>query len=194
MAQHHHHHRDSERFHAVRFYEDDASLCRIATGFVGDGLASGDPAVVIATPPHRAGIVDGLGALSFDVERLKQRGDLRLLDVEETLSTFMKDGMPDPVAFQRSMGGVLDEVARGRSQLTVRAYGEMVDWLWKNGDVTAALRLEVLWNELADSRVFSLLCGYSMGNFYKHGAYEDICRQHTHVVSAEGLPTAIVVG
>jgi hypothetical protein len=31
-----------------------------------------------------------------------------------------------------------------------------------------------------------------MGNFYKDSSFEDICSQHTHVVSAEGLAEAIV--
>ena len=41
----------------------------------------------------------------------------------------------------------------------------MVDLLWKQGKTEAAIRLEVLWNNLADSHVFSLLCGYAIGNF-----------------------------
>ncbi len=30
----------------------------------------------------------------------------------------------------------------------VRAYGEMVDLLWKDGNVDGAVQLEALWNEL----------------------------------------------
>jgi hypothetical protein len=36
----------------------------------------------------------------------------------------------------------------------------------KDGLTTAAIKLEVLWNQLAMTREFSLLCAYSMGNFY----------------------------
>jgi hypothetical protein len=43
----------------------------------------------------------------------------------------------------------------------------MVDLLWRGGQAEAAIRLEVLWNELASTRTFSLLCGYAIGNFYK---------------------------
>jgi hypothetical protein len=131
--------------------------------------------------------------LSFDVPHLEKNGALHLVDAEETLSTFMKDGVPDAEAFQRIVGGVLDHAARGRRQATVRAYGEMVDCLWKTGAAAAAIRLEVLWNQLAETRAFSLLCGYSMGNFYKHGAYEDICRQHTHAFSSTGHPVPVLV-
>jgi hypothetical protein len=183
----------SGHFHAVRFYEDERSLCRIVTDFIGDGLVASQPAVVIATPAHREEIYRGLRALSLDVHRFRENGELLVLDAEETLATFMKDGVLDPVAFRTSVGGALDSATAGRPKATVRAYGEMVDWLWKHDAADAAIRLEVLWNQLANTRAFSLLCGYSMGNFYKHGAYEDICGQHTHVVSAAGQPLRVSV-
>ena len=182
-----------EHFHAVRFYEDEKSLCRIVTDFIGDGLAACQPAVVIATPAHLEEIDRGLHALALDVHRLRENGQLLVLDAEETLSTFMKEGVPDPVAFRATVGSLIDGATAGRPNATVRAYGEMVDWLWKHDAPDAAIRLEMLWNQLADTRAFSLLCGYSMGNFYKHGAYEDICSQHTHVVSAEGQPLRVSV-
>jgi hypothetical protein len=186
-------HVEHGHFHAVRFYEDERSLCRIVTDFIGDGLAAHQPAVVIATPAHREEIDRGLNALALDVRRLRENGELLVLDAEETLSTFMKDGVPDPVAFRAVVGGVFDGATAGRPNATVRAYGEMVDWLWKHGKADSAIRLEMLWNQLADTRAFSLLCGYSMGNFYKQGAYEDICSQHTHVVSSAGQPLRVKV-
>ena len=184
---------DDCHFHAVRFYEDEESLYRIVADFVGDGLAAGQPAIVIATPLHREEISAGCRRCRSTSDRLRANGELLLLDAEQTLSTFMKDGFPDPVAFRRSVGGVLDGATAGRTKGTVRAYGEMVDCLWKNEAADAAIRLEVLWNQLANTCDFSLLCGYSMGNFYKHGAYEDICGHHTHVMSGAGKPTRIGV-
>jgi hypothetical protein len=180
-------------FHAVRFYQDEQSLYRIVADFIGDGVVAGQPAVVLATPQHGQEISRELQALSCDVSRLQASGELLMLDAEEMLSTFMKDGAPDPVAFQDSVGGALDKAAAGRPHASVRAYGEMVDCLWKAGQTDAAIRLEVLWNQLANTRAFSLLCGYCMGNFYKHGAYEQICDHHTHVISGGGHPTRIAV-
>ena len=184
---------DRGHFHAVRFYEDDKSLCRIVGDFVGDGLVAGQAAVIIATPAHREEIARCLHGLSFDVSRLRESGTLVMLDAEQTLATFMRNGFPDPNLFQTSIGGVLDSVVAGRPNVQVRAYGEMVDWLWKHEAADAAIRLEMLWNQLAQTRVFSLLCGYSMGNFYKQGSYEHICAQHTHVISGEGQTVPIGV-
>jgi hypothetical protein len=180
-------------FHAVRFYEDEQSLYRIVADFIGDGVVAGEPAVVIATPSHGAEISRELQSLSCDVGGLRASGDLLILDAEEMLATFMKDGVPDPVAFRHSVGAALDKAVGGRLHASVRAYGEMVDCLWKVGQTDAAIRLEVLWNQLADTCAFSLLCGYCMGNFYKHGAYEHICDHHTHVISGTGHSTRIGV-
>ena len=50
----------SGHFHAVRFYEDSNSLCRIVSGFVAEGLALDQPALIIATKPHIDCIVENL--------------------------------------------------------------------------------------------------------------------------------------
>lgn len=185
--------RTSGQCHAVRFYEDDTSLCRIVAEFLGDGLAAGEPAIAIAVPSHRDEIREQLSDLAFDVARLEAIGQLRLIDAEETMLAFMRTGTPDPVRFRATIGGLIDAAVAGRPNIALRAYGEMVDCLWKKDASVAAIKLEMLWNQLADTRAFSLLCGYSMGNFYKHGAYENICSQHTHVVSGSGQITRMGV-
>jgi hypothetical protein len=187
------HHKPSNRtavefghFHAVRFYRDAESLARLVGDFLGEGFRQDQPAIVIATPAHRDGIVQHLTAQMFEIRRLERRGDLILLDAEETLSKFMVDGMPNGYRFTAAMTPVLQRAARRRHDTVIRAYGEMVDVLWKAGQTVAATRLEILWNELARTHAFSLLCGYSMGNFYKDAAVEDICSHHTHVLSSDG--------
>jgi hypothetical protein len=88
---------------------------------------------------------------------------------------------------------ILDRVSAGRPDCVIRAYGEMVDVLWKDDLHAAAIRLEMLWNQLANARRFSLLCGYSMGSFYKDAAFHEICRQHTHVMAPDGSTGRIQV-
>ena len=64
----------------------------------------------------------------------------------------------------------------------------MVDLLWRDGDRTAAIVLEELWNEAGRAHAFSLLCAYVMANFYKGGdgaSFADVCCAHTHVLPAE---------
>ena len=177
--------------HAVRFYDNDKSLAQIVAQFLSDGLAAGNPGIVVATPAHRGAILKELVARSLDVVELQRSHDLLLLDAQETLSVFMKNGELAAEAFENSMCDVITKVCRGRPDCTVRIYGQMVDVLWKNGQQAAAIRLEMLWNQLANTQAFSLLCGYAMGHFYKDANFQEICRHHTHVVSADGEMSAV---
>jgi len=52
----------------------------------------------------------------------------------------------------------------------------------------------MLGNQLAKTRNVSILCAYSMSNVYKDGSFERICREHTHVLSADGVASAIGPG
>ena len=170
--------------HAVHFYGDEIELSKVIGTFLSEGLVAGQPAIVIATPPHTAAILDALTTHLIDVERARHGGDLVVLDAEETLGTFILDGVPQQKLFQRVIGDQIEQSLRGRARTPVRAYGEMVDVLWKRGQTDAAIRLEVLWNELAAAHPFSLLCGYAIGNFYKQTSkIQDVCHQHTHISS-----------
>ena len=173
-------------FHAVQFYKDETSLCGIVASFLAEGFARGDPAVVIATPEHRTAIEDHLRRLSVDVDGIKLAGDLVLADAGTMLAAIVPGGVPDAVAFWSTAGSVIARVCGGRTTCTVRVYGEMVDLLWKDGLETAAIRVETFWNQLANTHDFKLLCGYSMGNFYKGAALEAIKDQHTRLVAATG--------
>ena len=175
-------------FHAVRFYNDADSLCRIVGEFLGAGLENGEPAIVIATPGHTASVNACLRRRGLDVDALKHAGDYVTLDARETLAAFMVDGLPDPASFRSTIGETLTQVTRGREKTTVRAYGEMVDVLWKDGLEAAAIRLETLWNQLANTHDFKLLCGYAIGNFYKGAALDEIRAQHSHLVFDDGQP------
>ena len=81
-------------FHAVKFYESPEALCEIVAEFLGEGLVGHHPALVIATPEHRAGILAALCTRRLDVNRLQSDGDLLLLDASDVLASFMVDGMP----------------------------------------------------------------------------------------------------
>jgi len=174
------------RLHAVRFYESRESLARIVGKFLGEGFLAGLPAIVIATPDHRDAIKQALSAHYFDVSRLERANDLIIVDAAETLSRFMVDGMPDAVRFKDAMIPLIELACRGRNDCVIRAYGEMVDVLWQAGQTAAAIRLEMLWNQLAQTHLFALLCGYSMGHFYKDVDHHEVRQQHTHLMGDSG--------
>ena len=178
--------RPAALYHAVRFYEDDDSLARIVAQFLIDGFAAGSPSIVIATAAQRAALARELETKSVDMDALQRVHDLLVLDAEATLSTFMVDGYPDPRQFREQMSQAIATVGRERTECPVRLFGQMVDVLWQRGLREAAIRLEVLWNQLAYTETFSLLCGYAFGHFYKEASTDDVCSQHSHVIDADG--------
>jgi KaiC/GvpD/RAD55 family RecA-like ATPase len=179
-----------DHHHAVQFYGDDDSLFTTVAGFLSQGFVDGHPAIVIATEGHRTSILQHLRGRLIDVDTVQQMGSLIMLDAHQTLDRFMHHGMPDRERFEASVGSLIAQVLDGREdRVLIRAYGEMVDVLWKEGKSDAAIRLEMLWNRLAQRYGFKLLCGYSMGNFYKETkGFEAICREHTHIIAARAEP------
>jgi PAS domain S-box-containing protein len=179
--------------HMVQFYDDDQYLVRTVSEFLASGLAAGQSLVVIATEEHRKAFAQRLEARGFDVRRTTATGRLTLLDAREMLSSFMVDASPDADRFLARIGGVVRASAEQSEHSCVCAYGEMVDLLWKDGNIAAAVRLEELWNELAATHSFSLLCAYAMGNFGRtdHGvSFAAICNQHTRVAPTERFTEA----
>jgi DcmR-like sensory protein len=179
-------------YHAVRFYENEKSLAQIVAEFVNAGLREDMPAIIAAAPSQRGAIIRELVVRGVDVVSLQRSADLVLLDARETLSLFIRDGKLDANAFMEVMSGVIEAACRGRANCAIRIYGQMVDVLWQEGHCDLAISLEMLWNQLANTHAFSLLCGYAMGSFYKDGHFADICGQHTHIVSADGAAAGIV--
>jgi len=156
-----------QKHHAVHYYGTGDSLFTTVSGFLGGGLAAGHPAFVIATEDHRAGVLEHLSRRGIDEDRARRDGDLVVLDARQVLGACMAGDMPSAAAFDRALGGALAPLRERRPRTIVRAYGEMVDVLWRGGNSRAAIALEILWNKLAQTHAFGLLCGYSMGHFYK---------------------------
>ena len=163
--------------HFVQLYQDTAPLADAVAEYVAAGLRRGEAGVIIATPQHREAFLARIGA--FNAEQL------RILDAEQTLATFMANGVPNWNAFHETVGGLIADL-RLRYP-TVRAYGEMVDVLWQRGERDAAIRLEEYWNELGQLQTFSLFCAYRMdpldGASYG-GPLESVCRVHSHLIPA----------
>jgi hypothetical protein len=176
--------------HDVQFYESEMFLVDRVAEFLAEGIRAGQPLVVIATDLHRRGFAARLRAEGIDIED-KTRADIIWLDARETLDSFMEGGRPDPELFEMTIGNVLTRLIAARSYLVVRAYGEMVDLLWREGNTDGALALEALWNAIARKYSFNLLCGYAMEAVFKrsssHGL-NDICAHHHRVMHQNGSP------
>jgi hypothetical protein len=138
--------------HAVRFYESDRSLAMIVVDFLQGGFDHGEPGIVVATPTQRGAVLRELTSRSIDVVELQRSETLMMLDANDTLATFMIDGKPDEARFMSGMSEVIKRACKGRRDCTVRIFGQMVDVLWQQDEQEAAIRLEMLWNQLAQTK------------------------------------------
>lgn len=163
--------------HSVHFYDDEVSLIEKVASFVGGAAV----AIVIATPDHLRDLDERLSANPPE--------KLIALDAAETLALFMRDNWPDAQRFDETVGTLVRQ-ACAEGQPT-RAFGEMVSLLCRDGLYEAAIRLEQLWNELAETARFSLLCGYQWSLFptaEAAHAFHCVCQQHDHTGSSEYVP------
>jgi hypothetical protein len=140
--------------HAVHIYADDRAISQELVRFVEDGLVLGESVVVVANSLNRAAIA----AWRADHPPVGDSDFLLVADASETLETFMVAGKPDPALFEATVGSIVEWAAR--SGRTLRVFGEMVAVLWAAGNVTGALALEGMWNDMASNRQFFLLCAY----------------------------------
>ena len=46
---------------------------------------------------------------------------------------------PDPTMFKMTIGNVIEKLCDGRKPCPIRAYGEMVDLLWQDGNADGAI-------------------------------------------------------
>lgn len=167
--------------HQVLFYESDRFLVESTVRFLSDALDQGGSAAAIATAEHLAAIEQALSA-----DAATRSGTLVLLDAQATLDRFMVGSRPDPDAFAEVIGSVIDRFSPQVGQ--PHLFGEMVAVLWDQGNVTGALELEDLWNELARNRSFLLSCAYPIRAFDAEedaAAFRSVCLKHSSVTPTE---------
>lgn len=168
--------------HFVEFYETDAFLAGSVRDFLAPGLLAGDTVVVVATDAHHGSFDRTLTEAGIDLPDARRRGQFIALDASQTLEKFMVDGVPDAARFRATIGQLISPPEGG---CDVRIYGEMVAVLWNEQNLTAAIALESLWNDLATTNPFSLFCAYPMRAFATDAsteAFRRICAQHSEVV------------
>lgn len=178
--------------HAVQFYENVEFLAGVVGGFVLEGLARGDAALLIAKRAHAAAFTRWLSANDVDVAEARRSGRVVILGAKDTLSRFMRGEMPDRESFDAVIGDAISKARLASRSGYVRAYGEMVDVLWEANNREPAIALEKLWNQLERRHQFSLLCSYSLAHF-SHAEdtaqFQRICNEHSHVAPSESYVT-----
>ncbi|MBW3551890.1 MAG: MEDS domain-containing protein [Gemmatimonadetes bacterium] len=177
--------------HVAQFYDSDDFLFGSVAPFVADGILLRQPVVLLSTAAHRDGFRTRLAQAGVDWQEARRTRRLRWMDARVVLESIMVGRIPDPGRFERHVGSVIRAAVAAADGARIRAYGELVDLLCE-GKAEAALRLEDMWNELARSLPFSLLCAYSRGNIYQETRDQrirQVCDCHARVLPSEdGVP------
>ncbi len=174
--------------HAVQFYDDDDFLTERLARFVAAGFESREPVLMVATRAHREACRRRLESRGIDVGRALEAGQLNVLDAHQLLESFMVGRHPDHSRFVAAIDPIVAGVLRSRAGRNVRAFGEMVDLLCRDGLVDAALQLEGYWNELLEGQPIDRLCSYSLASFEgcsRTSGFDRICEAHSRVSPAE---------
>jgi DNA-binding NarL/FixJ family response regulator len=174
------------RTHEVQFYSDDEAFLVGFSRFIEAGLRAGNAVIVAATEAHRGGLFHKLHESGVNISVAIDQGRYLTLDIAETLSTFMVNGLPDPVRFHKVTNDLVASAAkasRGKPP-RVAVCGECAPTLWAQGKADAAIQLEHLWDEIAHTYDVDILCGYVLTHFQseleKH-IRERICAEHSTV-------------
>lgn len=178
--------------HLVQIYNDDSAFMDALEGFVTGGLRAGDGLILIGTPEHLAALAHRLDSHGVDVADAIARDQYIALDAEETLAKFMGTlgsmQWPDQTRFEKVVDELLARASTGPDGRPggrrVRAFGEMVALLWKQGHTGATVRLENLWHEFCQKKAFCLFCAYPRAFFTQNAeeSMQQICDAHSKVV------------
>jgi len=172
--------------HFVRFYEDESPVIDEVVQFAIRALRDNGVAIVIATNAHLSSIVPRIERAA----RGPRAGKLICAEAHRALAGFMVDGWPDDERFFSTIGALVADASARAESAPIHAFGEMVAVLGAAGQYDAALRLEMLWNELARRHAFKLFCAYPKALFSNPeqcGVFGAICREHGRVLPGEVL-------
>jgi PAS domain S-box-containing protein len=176
--------------HAVQLYSDDAFLLEILTGFIGGALSAGDGALIVATRAHAHSLEQSLRQRGLDTGMAIRQGRYIVLDARELLPRFMVNDSIDELRFMEVIRAALTQIrdAGPQANRRIAVFGELVALLWAEGKTQEAIRVERLWNKLADEHRFFLLCAYPVTGFSDEKDIQpflEMCRQHSDVVPNE---------
>ena len=170
--------------HPVRFHPDDKSLLSDFAGFAHDSLKTGHAVLMLLVEAHRREFLRSLRGRGVSIEEAMNSGRLVIVDVDETLASFMVDGLPDSARFFQATRDVVSAIKAANPGARVVASGEVAPTLWARGNGRAAVEVERLWDQLVRMADLETLCGYVLWNSQREkepDIYQEICAVHSAV-------------
>ena len=174
--------------HIVQLYQDDEFYGEAISHFAAEGIVRGESIILVATKPHWQNVSRRLEGKGFEVAELFRRGQLTLLDADDTLPKFMVGNHPDGSIFKPLAKQTIAKARAGGAYPRVRWWGEMVNVLYVDGNARGSNRLEQLFDEVAHEESIAIFCSFLMDKF-DPGIYDEVfghvCRTHSHVIPAD---------
>jgi hypothetical protein len=168
--------------HPCHFYRSDVTLATTVASFLAPALAERSALIAIGTRAHIAAIEQRLRTDGYDLDEARASRRYVAIDAERIVGHLLRDGMPTSETFDAVIGARLARLASEHGR--VRAFGEIVSLLSRDGKHLAALRLEELWHDAMVHQPLALICGYSARAVRDAtGGVEDrIIAAHTRVI------------
>jgi hypothetical protein len=176
------------RDHIVQLYQDQDFLNRAVCRFAAGAIANGEGVILVPTPAHWEAFRPRLEAEGVDVKAAQRRGQLTVVDADELLPRFMRDAMPDAPVFLGLAADVIASARDGDRYPKVRWWGEMVNILWEQGNVSASMSLEDQFDRLADHHEIAIFCSFVMDNFNSEvhtRMLPRLSQNHSHLIPVE---------
>jgi hypothetical protein len=176
------------RDHIVQLYQDQQFLNRAVCRFAAGAIANGEAVILVPTLAHWDAFCPRLASEGVDVKAAQASGQLSIVDADELLPEFMRDGMPDSPIFLGLAGDVIARARGGDRYSKVRWWGEMVNILWERGDVAASMDLEDQFDQLAHKHDIAIFCSFVMDNFNSEvhtRMLPRLAQNHSHLIPVE---------
>jgi hypothetical protein len=173
--------------HIVQLYQDEDFYGEAISHFAAEGIVRGESIILVATKPHWEIISRRLKGKGLDSDELFRRGQLTLLDADDTLPKFMAGNDPDGSIFKPLAKQTIAKARAAGKYPRVRWWGEMVNVLYVNGNSRGSNRLEEFFDEVAHEETIAIFCSFLMDKFdpkIYHEAFGNVCRTHSHVIPA----------
>ena len=167
--------------HAMQIYGDLPGFLDGLAAFFDEALRRGDATCVIGGADLRQGLGDRLLARGWSLDGPSADKRYRAIDAADALGSFMRNGHPDP-GLLATIAAELDQYRvevtdGGTGRLTI--FGTLAGSLSADGNPTAAMELERLWNSLTHALPFFTVCGYDSACFHDDaGLWSSACAEH----------------
>jgi signal transduction histidine kinase/ActR/RegA family two-component response regulator len=175
--------------HSFELFRDGTFPAARIAASLRAAIEAGAAAGALARPAHLEALRGALGGAGVDLERLREAGQLLLVDAEDVFeAAWARPGLRTDVVAARVLAPASDAIARfGR----IRMYGELVDLFTGVDDHDGALALERWWNAQLARYPIELHCGYRLGPFTDAiDSFRKVCHEHEAVHSTSPLQPA----